>query len=1372
MKKILIKINFLVSFFAALSSLFCAFSLRAEAPRFQSIGPSVINISKVDGFELGKVTKVFQSQDGFIWLLSAQLGLVRFDGTDVKQYSSPKNLGKINTAIEDQQGLIWLGFQGEEVRLFDKRSETFIGLAEKFGTVVDDSAAITSVVDMHQVDGEIWLLTSNSLAKVSTSSGKLEIVNTIYSSPLPDETEYVKTVHHEGAIWIATATKGAFRYSADGMRHFQHEVDNLNSINHNYISDVKVSVSGDIWFGTVNGLAVYNPVTSNFTRHYPAGIGAAKYQNTISSILSVNDNELWVGAYVGGLFKLNIATHVFSQLSVSEIVKDTLPTNQVNHLFKASDNTLWVATTQGVSLIPEQFRSMTRHIVNGEGSCEVSNIISLDHAQIRFSCGKDLFSYDHVEQQTKHIYQATDTIWAMAALDHINGLIIALRSGDIIQLDASGVVISYYFDSTTAPNDNSPVFGFETAANGDIFGIRMFNTENNLAGGIFKYAKQNNKISFYTTEKPIRAILPLSNGELLVAEEVSKKLKLLNTKTMTVKHEFNSQHDIISFAEPEDGTVWAGTKGSGIFALDLVSYQFKQLFTDTSEVYSFLDFQLGNNEYHWFADSLHLFTYNVSNDIPQCVSCVSGFPEITMMSRSSLFFINEEALLVGTTNSLLSLPPNSTMIQSSKAATLNITELKIFNQTVSHKQENSVLSRAIEYTDTLTLTHDQYLFSLRFSAVDFVSSKQQKYAYQLQGLDDNWVMTDADNPVATYTTLPSGNYTFKVKTVPSGSQQTSQEATLDIHILPPPWLTWQAYLGYILIGLMAVYLTIKYRTKSLTLRAQALERGVEQKTLELTVKSKKIESLLLDKNRLFANVSHEFRTPLTLILSSLNEKTESGLDNGKISASIIKNSAQRLLKMVEQLLDFASLEHHQKADLKHYNVRQCIEETLAGFASVFTHKNLTATTNITNEFWVLMYDDALHKVLANLLSNSSKYIPIDGHICCTVTETPESTIKISIADSGEGISESDKAVIFQRFQRGSRGNSHNVPGTGIGLALVKELVEAHNGTVHIDEHYTNGCKIDVCLPKALITDSFIHSNISNQQHIGEMLTLHTATLLAAENDTMPNQTLQSVQGLPIALIIEDNRALQTLLHRTLSPYYNCVHAFDGQEGLQQALDIVPDVIISDVMMPHKDGFEVLKTVRENQKTSHIPFVMLTAKGDDESKIQGWKSLADEYIVKPFEKKTLVERIGNLIALRDMLRRKFGANIALESLNSAQLEQLGARDRDFIESFEQQIEQYYHQEQLSRNLIAKSLRMSERQLNRKLAALFDYNFSEYVRRFRLRKSLSLIGSGLQVAQISDAVGFSSPAYFSACFKAEFGKTVKSYEKEMLSEVDKV
>ena len=559
-----------------------------------------------------------------------------------------------------------------------------------------------------------------------------------------------------------------------------------------------------------------------------------------------------------------------------------------------------------------------------------------------------------------------------------------------------------------------------------------------------------------------------------------------------------------------------------------------------------------------------------------------------------------------------------------------------------------------------------------------------------------------------------------------------------------------------------IVLSIIFFTWKLQLRRIRIKHELEIEKFE-TQKLHEVDEI---KNRFFANISHEFRTPLTLIFGPAKDiMDETKESKTKQRAGIIRRNADRLYGLVNQLLDISKLEAGKmKLEAIEQNIIPVLKEMLISYSSFAERKKIALQFNSPVENLNVYLDrDKLEKIISNLLSNALKFTPDEGEVVVSVTKpTPKSppgrgtegldsqndAVRISISDNGIGIPKERINKIFDRFYQVDGSHTRENEGAGIGLALTKELVELHKGKIEVESQEGKGTTFILTLPLGKM--HLRPEEICKQTKEEKAIFLTKEVILEPESKKDANEIETFIEtNKPYLLIVEDNSDVRKYVIDHLEEEYRILEAVDGEDGLNEALKHIPDLIISDIMMPKMDGFEMCKKIKEEERTSHIPLIMLTAKATDKDKISGYKTGADDYIMKPFDANVLQARIKNLIEIRRKLQDKFSADdfVIPNDLNPV--------DEQFMKKIIIIINEHISEEEFSIEELSKEVAMSNRHLQRKLTALTGRTPKLFVRLIKLRKAKKLIIENKgTISEIAYGLGFGSPAYFSKCFKEEF------------------
>jgi signal transduction histidine kinase/DNA-binding response OmpR family regulator/ligand-binding sensor domain-containing protein len=712
------------------------------------------------------------------------------------------------------------------------------------------------------------------------------------------------------------------------------------------------------------------------------------------------------------------------------------------------------------------------------------------------------------------------------------------------------------------------------------------------------------------------------------------------------------------------------------------------------------------------------------------------------------------------------------------------------------------------WKDFLRLSYMQDVLEFDFAAIDIDAPHLVRYQYRLEGLEKDWVKP-VDRRFVRYTALSPGEFIFRVKATSMWDEWPEQEISLAFSIAPPWWKTTWAYVAYVflLIGVLSA----GYRVR---LRQVRLQQEVEMEHFQ----RERLAEVDRLKSRFFANISHEFRTPLTLILGPIakwkerSHSEERSDEESELPAkeqilpprftrgqndrshrelyddmSMVERNAHRLLRLINQLLDLSKLEAGAiKLRASRMNIVPLVRGIAYSFESSAGIRGVDLDVRVEQEDIEVYCDrDMVEKILSNLLSNAFKFTAEGGKVTVTVTQfriqiselrtqnsIPPSFhrggivggrggefVEIAVRDTGIGIPPDQLEKVFDRFYQVDASQTREHEGSGIGLALVKELVELHHGTILVQSEVGKGTTFTVRLPLGrghLTDDEIVEASEIVEPTSREMDAAHIG--LGPGKLTEESEHVKAEK--PIVLVIEDNADVRTYVKGYLVPAYQVAEAGDGAEGIEKAREVIPDLVISDVMMPKKDGYEVCRTLKLDERTSHIPIILLTAKAASENKIEGLEIGADDYLIKPFEPKELLARVKNLIELRRKLRERFRASVPLRPGEIA----VTSMDDAFLKKVMAAVEQHIGDESFHADELAAKVGMSGRQLLRKLTALTNQGPAELIRYVRLHRAMELLEKGAgTVSEIAYMVGFNDPSYFSRCFHQQFGKVPTEVRK---------
>jgi|GEM_PF-1658624 len=737
---------------------------------------------------------------------------------------------------------------------------------------------------------------------------------------------------------------------------------------------------------------------------------------------------------------------------------------------------------------------------------------------------------------------------------------------------------------------------------------------------------------------------------------------------------------------------------------------------------------------------------------------VSEFNAYSDFDIYSMEFLEDIPLLLGL-KGMLAYNPKQTR-PSNKQLVTQLTKVFVNGDSLVYAGANASTIN----TEAIEFSYAQNNLNFEYTLPYYNKSQHNSYQSYLEGYDTSWSSWTQETN-RNYTNIPAGTYRFKVRSKNIYNEMGDTDSYK--FIIDAPWYqTWWAYVLYVLLALGLVLLIIRWRSKELKKQNKNLEKTIAQRTLEIRHKNEilnhqteKLVELNEVKTRLFSNVSHEFRTPLTVILG-MTDTLKSDFDNQiskntEKSLEMIRRNGKNLLHLVNKLLDLAKIESgSMELELVQTDVVPFIKYFSESFHSLAEAKNINLT--IYSEIEALNMDIDVNKlgaIISNLLSNAVKFTPENGKIIVhlnKIEQQEKQSLTIKIIDNGQGLDGKDIAHVFNRFYQVSNTSQRQQLGTGIGLSLTKEFVELMNGNISVESSIGKGTTFTVQLP---ITQNAIKNEMP------------TNTIEPAFREAPPKHKKElsleaTTSDLPLLLIIEDNMDVALYLETCLQGKYQTIHALDGAIGIKMAFENIPDIIISDVMMPNMNGYEVCATLKADERTDHIPIILLTAKVSSEDRLTGLTHGADAYLAKPFNKKELFTRLDQLILLRKKLIRKLEQNGFSSVLN----EKVENPQTKFVQQVIRIVLTHLDNVNFGPTMLSEEMRLSESQIYRKLKSITDKSTAVFIRSVRLQKAKGLLQtSNKTVSEVAYEVGFNDPSWFSRSFKDEFGVPPSDYCK---------
>lgn len=811
-----------------------------------------------------------------------------------------------------------------------------------------------------------------------------------------------------------------------------------------------------------------------------------------------------------------------------------------------------------------------------------------------------------------------------------------------------------------------------------------------------------------------------------------------------VSNGLQNNHVAALLRDPTDDFIlWIGTKGGGLQRLDTRTMDFTTFNTKNglpnNVVYGVLNDEQGRI---WISSNKGITRLDPSTGKTTNFVEADGLQSNEFNTFAYTKTPNGQ-MLFGGIYGMNMFHPNDLQINQNLASPL-LTRLEINNVPISALDSTGILNQALEYTSSITLPYTRNNITLHFVSTEYTAPFENQFRYYLEGAEEPWVHVSTDSE-ASYLNLRPGNYTFHLMTSNNDGVWNDKSVSLHIEITPPWYQSGLAYGIYILIFLLSGWWALRIRESRIQMRHDiAMEQN----------EALRLKDLDRAKSQLYTNITHEFRTPLTVISGIANE-----LKGDEEHKQLIKDNSEQLLDLVNQMLDLRKFESGAMAlNMEQVDCVSFLRYVVNAFESFATSRGLTLDFSSNMEELVIDIDrHKMTRVISNLLSNAIKFTPDGGNIKVDVEHKPAEDaeqIVITVSDTGIGIPESSLAHIFDRFYQVDQSSTRAGEGTGVGLSLVREIVHMLNGQIQVSSIKGEGTVFSVQLPITREADNTDMDVRQEAIYTGAVDT-NLESIGVAPVPVSPDRTRPSL------LIIEDSPDVAKYLITCLEGLYELELARDGREGMEKAIASIPDIIVSDVMMPFADGFEVCNTLKTDVRTSHIPIILLTAKADIESRIEGLKRGADAYIAKPFHKQELLVELQKLIALRKLLQSRYQILEAHDPSDDpgTQLEDA------FIQTFREIVESNLDDADFDVVALCKAMGSSRSQLHRKITALTGMSTSGFQRSIRLNRAKELLReSDLNVSEIAYDIGFRDPNYFTKAFSSAYGLTPTQFRKE--------
>ncbi len=1310
------------------------------------------SISISDGLSQNTVLSIVQDEAGNMWFGTLD-GLNKFDAYDFTVYrNNPKDstsLGdnSVRTLMCDSMGRLWAGTDSG-LSMYDCSKDRFrnwtapqvTGIIEMDGKRLmlgtENSLMMFDSEDLRFIDGDIpsymsgmsvktlyrhddniYIATSDSgLFVYSIESGEFRRVSFFTSGDMAN----VMLAEGPDVLWVGTEGCGLFRldFSRSEVRNWRYSSSGgPSSIASNYVRSLGFDDSGRLWIGTFSGLNIMEEGRMSSFHNEPF-ISGTLAQNSVRSIFADNQGGMWLGTYFGGVSYWNPLKNRFKNIRRT-LSDNSLNDNIVSCIVEDDEGLLWIGTNSGgVNMydpVKKEFRHYLMRVSNREGGMESNDVKAI-----------------YPDPSSPYVYIGVHA-GGLNVLNRVTGGIEALgRSGGTAPVNVYSVISA----------DESHLWI------GSLEGLWLFD----------KHARTFSRADYAGPDMPqrVKALYRDMAGNLWVGGEdglgiyaVDRSLKLImpDRENTALGEGVDQKVSVLCFCPSATGALWIGAR-NGLYRY-LPSDRRLKCYTSGDGLPSNIIHGVEEDSHGrlWISTGHGLSCFNPYSDTFRNYTVNDGL-------QSNLFNTGAHCrtaagdMYFGGIDGITSFVPEE-LEDNPHSPRPQITELRVQNKVILPEDGSGILDESISRISSIKLKHRHNYFSLEFSVPDYISDGHNTFAYCLSGFDRDWNISNKSRTV-TYSNLPKGRYSFMLKSANSDGKWNETPTVLEIRVKPAWYQSVAAYILFILCAVALVYGMIRII--------------VERKNMENRLILEKQESehnaeLSQMKMKFFINISHELRSPLTLIINPLQDMISKTSDIWmRKQLKYVERNARRMLHLVNQLMDYRRADLGVfKLKVREENVEKMAEECWSYYENLAKSKKLKYVF-VSGIDGRRMYVDEhyLDLILNNLLSNAFKYTD-EGSVSVELSEEDKCLV-LRVKDTGIGIADTEKDKIFERFYQLE---SKHI-GSGIGLSLVQRLVELHHGEILMESVLGQGSTFTVRLPQdlSLYSPEELEEDSRTDAHSTNTRDLYAMDAEKPSEEGQGGESRYVKRGK--ILIAEDNEEIRTYMYNGLSRYFEIILTSNGAEALQKLKsESDVDMVITDFMMPVMDGMKLCAAIKQNSATNHIPVIMLSAKTDDEDVIEALKQGADAYMFKPFSMAVLAGKVQNM--MRTYVRMHDRVTGTLDVMPEKVT--FNAVDEDFLSRAIAIIERNMDNVDFTADMFAREMNMSRSNLHIKLKSITGESALEFIRRVRFKEACRLLEDGrYTVSEVSDKTGFSTPSYFATCFKKYMGCIPSEYVKK--------
>ncbi|MBE7173942.1 MAG: response regulator [Williamsia sp.] len=1214
----------------------------------------------------------------------------------------------INVIREDGKGTIFIGSNGGGLMVQYSGTETAVQLPfQKENQLTPDYNVTDILIDVRQ---QVWLFVQDvGLCQFDYAGKKIRLVNNTVkvANCLAEDSQH--------NLWIGTSN-GLYAYNPVTAGFFAQYTEQQGRLTDNNIWSLSFDRQHRLWIGTYGGgINILDPATGSRQTILPGQGSQALTSESVFAIYHDGEDRKWIGTLKGGINIINPRRSGFQTIAYDPLNRNSLVNNFASCFWEDSDKNLWIGTDGGGLSIWNRTQNLFRNFVHEGGNS----------------------------------HSLSNNLVTSILEDHEKKFWVSTFGGGINRYNPATASFDHYpcINGVTGEENKNGWLLYEDSRK------KLWATTFSR-GRLYFFNRSANRFEvFDQVLTDLIAFTEDSHGTLWAGNSY----QLIKIDPLQGRHQFYEiGKPVRAIKEDSQGNFWLGTEGGGLVLFNRQKGQIAARYSDRDGLCnnSVLNIEEEGKGILWLSTFNGLSQYTPGKGFKNFYQS-DGLQSNQFLYNAAARLQSGELVFGGIKGFTLFYPDSLRPVE--KAPAVYITGLRINNKAVS-PDDPYVTQVSSDQIETLKIPYNEAVLSFDWAALEYSTPDKISYAYYLEHWDKGWNSAQGGR-TASYTYLKEGNYLLHIKaTNPRGAWK---ETTVSITVLPPWYRTGWAYVFYLFAAGTLISLYLRYRTQQTKLYYEIrLARLTAEKEKELNEK----------KLAFFTDISHEFRTPITLIINPLKDmlqQADKKPDPGALN--LVYRNASRLLKLVDQLLQFQKVgTGKDQLKISRLDVSLLCRDVYESFVKLAASKQIDYQFSCTNKDLELYADrEKIEIVLFNLLSNAMKFTQAGGQVVFGVEER-DAKVEIKIADNGPGIPAGVGDRLFERFYRVSE-NRSSPPGFGIGLYLVKHFVDRHAGTIRYQSEPGKGTTFFVSMPKgkAHLGDQVIYPE--------ERATDFIEPEPVAEQEVLPSTVPENpvvslskrgepdelVSGKATVLVVEDNPEIRLYVKSIFSENYSVYEGENGQKGLELAHEQLPDIIISDVMMPNGSGIELCRAVKQDPSLSHIPVILLTALSASDMQLQGLECGADDYITKPFEKDLLVARVANLLKNRTSLQHYFYNEITLQQ----NTQKISAEYKEFLEKCIAIVEAHLDNEQFGIKNLAREIGMSHSNLYKRVKSISGQSVNAFIRFIRLRKAAELmINTNKNVNEAAFEVGIKDSKYFREQFNKLFGMNPSEYIKK--------